>query len=161
MDKVARSAAYLLVPILGFGLLGASFQKPPHDDQWPAYGGDPGGTRYSPLQSITRANVSQLQVAWTYRTGKVGENARDGADLTFEAAPSHFDGRLQVSTAFGRVIALDPASGKELWTYDANVDRGRSYSEVTSRGVSAWRDPDAGAEAPCATRYSPGRSTPA
>jgi quinoprotein glucose dehydrogenase len=140
-------------------MLGAALAvltQPPRDDQWPAYGGDPGGTRYSALEQITRANVSQLEVVWTYRTGELGENARDGGDLTFEATPLHFDGRLYLTTAFGKVIALDPATGKQIWTYDANIDRRRSYSEVTSRGVSAWRDPDAAAEISCATRIFAG-----
>ena len=42
---------------------------PAADDGWPAYGGDAGGTRYSPLKQVTRANVGKLKVAWTYHTG--------------------------------------------------------------------------------------------
>jgi quinoprotein glucose dehydrogenase len=121
-------------------------------DQWPAYGGDAGGTRYSPLADITRENVSRLTVAWTYRTGELGRDARSGRSLTFEATPVHFDGRLYLSTAFAKVIALDPDTGREIWTYDARVDRSRAYSEVTSRGVATWRDPDARAQAPCDRR---------
>ncbi|HEY8549281.1 MAG TPA: pyrroloquinoline quinone-dependent dehydrogenase [Vicinamibacterales bacterium] len=113
-------------------------------DQWPAYGGDPGGTRYSPLTTITRENVGRLAVAWTYRTGELGQNARSGDKLTFEATPVHFDGRLYLSTAFGRTIALDPATGREIWTFDPEIDRKAPYSEVTSRGVSTWRDPRGG-----------------
>ena len=43
------------------------------DTQWSAYGGDAGGTRYSPLTQITPANVSRLQVAWPFRTGELGQ----------------------------------------------------------------------------------------
>src|SRR5919106_498318 len=53
-------------------------------DQWPAYGGDPGGTRYSTLDQVTRENVEDLRVAWTYRTGELGQNAESGKSLTFE-----------------------------------------------------------------------------
>jgi quinoprotein glucose dehydrogenase len=131
-------------------------QPSPLRDQWPAYGGDAGGTRYSALTQVTPANVKGLQVAWTYRTGELGENAEAGKSLTFEATPIHFDGRLYLSTSFGKVIALDPASGREVWTYDAKISRTMDYSEVTSRGVSSWRDPratdDAAASAPCAAR---------
>jgi quinoprotein glucose dehydrogenase len=132
--------------------------SPPQADQWPAYGGDAGGTRYSALTQVTPANVKGLQVAWTYRTGELGENAESGKSLTFEATPIHFDGRLYLSTSFGKVIALDPATGREIWTYDAKISRKMEYSEVTSRGVSSWRDPRASADAanavntPCASR---------
>ena len=105
---------------------------------------------------VTAANVARLQAAWTYRTGELGQDARDGAKLTFEATPIHFDGRLYLATAFGRVIALDPATGAEIWRFDAGVDRAGRYSEVTSRGVSAWRDADAAAQSPCARRIFAG-----
>src|SRR5262245_35216887 len=39
------------------------------ESDWPAYGRDPGGSRYSPLAQINRENVSNLKIAWTYRTG--------------------------------------------------------------------------------------------
>lgn len=120
-------------------------------DQWPAYGGDSGGTRYSALTQITRENVETLQVAWTYRTGELGQNAESGVSLTFEATPIHFDG-LYLSTSYAKVIALDPATGTELWAFDAKVDRGQHYSEVTSRGVSSWRDPQAQPGDACAAR---------
>lgn len=124
-------------------------------DQWPAYAG-PAGARYSPLDQIVPDNVSRLQVAWTYRTGETGANARDGHKLTFQATPLHFDGRLYLATAYGRVIALDPGTGSELWTFDAGVDRAGRYSEVTSRGVSAWRDALATNGTPCARRIFAG-----
>ncbi len=128
---------------------------PVADDQWPAYAGA-SGARFSALDHLTAANVSGLQAAWTYRTGELGQDARDGGKLTFEATPIHFDGRLYLATAFGRVIALDPATGAETWRFDAAIDRDGRYSEVTSRGVSAWRDPDAAAQSPCARRIFAG-----
>ncbi len=119
---------------------------------WPTYGGSPGGTRYSTAAQITRANVSRLGVAWTLRTGELGQNAASSEALTFEATPILFEGALYLSTAFGKVIALDPVTGRERWTYDPGVNRRARFSEVTSRGVSAWRDPQAGATTVCASR---------
>jgi quinoprotein glucose dehydrogenase len=127
----------------------------PADDQWPAYAG-PAGARASSLSQITAANVAKLQAAWTYHTGELGQDARDGAKLTFEATPIHFDGRLYLATAYGRIVALDPASGAEVWRHDAGVDRAGRYSEVTSRGVSAWRDTAAAPDAACARRIFAG-----
>ena len=111
---------------------------------WSFYGGDPGGTRYSSLAQIDRANVGQLQVAWTYRTGELGEGFATRDKLAFEATPILVDGRLYLSTPTDQVVALDPASGRELWRYDPQIDRSRRYAEATSRGVSAWHDPDVG-----------------
>lgn len=119
---------------------------------WPVYGADSGGSRYSPLARITAANVGRLEPAWTFRTGELGQDARDGGDLTFEATPIHFEGRLYLPTGFGEVIALDPVSGEAIWRASTGVSRDRGYSEVTSRGVAAWRDPEAPVDAACAAR---------
>ncbi len=119
---------------------------------WSFYGANPGGTRYSELSQIDRGNVRQLQVAWTYRTGELGHGFATADKLAFEATPILVDGRLYLSTPTDQVIALDPASGRELWRYDPQIDRGRRYAEATSRGVSAWRDPEAAPGAPCALR---------
>jgi quinoprotein glucose dehydrogenase len=108
------------------------------NDQWPAYGRDAGGSRYSPLAAINRENVGKLKVAWTYRTGAAELKGRAMRKAAFEATPILVDGTLYLSTPFNRVIALDPATGQERWTYDPRVDLNGGYSEVTSRGVSAW-----------------------
>ncbi|MEM8487542.1 MAG: pyrroloquinoline quinone-dependent dehydrogenase [Bacteroidota bacterium] len=122
---------------------------------WQAYGGDPGGTRYMPFDHIAKANVASLAQAWTYRTGELGQDAYAGEKLTFEATPIFFENTLYLSTAYGKIIALDAKSGAEKWTYNPEVDRERSYSEVTSRGVSLWVDA-ADAGAPCSARIIEG-----
>lgn len=50
-----------------------------------AYGGDGGGMRYAPLTDINRDDVSQLALAWTYRTGELGQDAKDAQKLSCEA----------------------------------------------------------------------------
>ena len=120
--------------------------------EWSAYGGDGRGQRYAPIAEITSANVSGLELAWTFRTGELGEGfSRAGDALTFEATPLLVDGTLYFSTATGKVFALDAAHGTESWQFDAAVDRRRDYSEMTSRGVSYWRDASATSGA-CAAR---------
>src|SRR5262245_47853213 len=109
---------------------------------WPAYGRDPGGSRYSPLSQINRGNVGQLKVAWTYGAGFADIKASSGKNAAFEATPILVDGLLYLTTPYSRVIALDPATGIEKWTYDPQVNLGRYYSEMTSRGVSAWPAPN-------------------
>jgi quinoprotein glucose dehydrogenase len=123
----------------------ASPSRPPDtpDVGWASYGGDPGGMRYSPAKQIDRHNVARLTVAWTYRTGALGAQTEMVRKAAFEATPILVEGKLVVSTPYDHVIALDPARGTKLWEYDPGVNLQREYSEVTSRGVSAWVDPDA------------------
>src|ERR1700687_4333996 len=84
------------------------------DGDWRAYGGDPGGGRFSSLAEIDRGNAARLVRAWTYHTGD--RDARPGAQpFAFECTPLAVDGRLYVSTPSGRVIALDGDSGREGW----------------------------------------------
>lgn len=123
------------------------------DTDWRHYGGDAGGQRFSTAAQITPQNVKDLQVAWTYSTG---EAARHGAELehtSFEDTPILVDGRLYVCSQFNAVSALDPGTGKPLWTYDPKVDPTTHYpNKNVCRGVTAWRDPQAPADAPCASR---------
>jgi quinoprotein glucose dehydrogenase len=105
--------------------------------EWLYYGHDPGGQRFSPLKEINRTNVKTLRVAWTFRTGDI--NAPKGGKPTqFEATPLYVDGTLYVGTPLGRVIALDPVTGKERWAYDPHVDKGEGWGDNANRGVSTW-----------------------
>jgi len=128
-----------LVALLLAGCMFAPSRDSIDSGEWPSYGNDPGGTRYSPLIQIDRGNVANLHVAWTYRTGEVGGVAPYG-HAAFEATPLMVDGTLILSTPYDRVIALDPETGKELWRYDPKVDRGRRFAIATSRGVATWLD---------------------
>lgn len=125
-----------------------------HD--WYAYGGDAGGTRFSPLDQVTASNVGGLETAWAYRTGELAEGSPAADKLTFEATPIFFAGRLYLSTAFGEIIALDAATGTEEWRYDPKVRRGTSYSELVSRGVSLWVDSRAAGDTECYARILEG-----
>ena len=122
------------------------------DTGWPTYGNDPGGTRYSPAKQISRDNVSQLQVAWTYRTGALPFDEELDKKATFEATPILIDGKLYLSTPYDHVIALNAKAGAKIWEFDPKVEHPYGFSEVTSRGVSAWRDAKAKAGTICSLR---------
>lgn len=113
---------------------------PPSD--WPAYGRDPGGSRYAPVAEINRENVNDIKIAWSYRTGASEVKAASASNAAFEATPILVDGALFLTTPYSRVISLDPATGRERWTFDPRINLERRYSEMTSRGVSAWPGPD-------------------
>jgi quinoprotein glucose dehydrogenase len=137
-----------LVALLLAGCLFAPSRDSIGTGEWPSYGNDPGGTRYSPLIQVDRGNVANLRVAWTYRTGEVGGVAPYG-HAAFEATPLMVDGTLILSTPYDRVIALDPETGKERWSYDPKVDRGRRFAIATSRGVATWLDTSAQPDRVC------------
>ena len=84
---------------------------------WPVYGGGTDNTHYSKLDQITPANVSRLQVAWTYETHD------EFAGSEMQANPIVVDGVLYATTPKLRVFALDAATGRELWSFDANNGR--------------------------------------
>jgi quinoprotein glucose dehydrogenase len=122
------------------------------DAGWPTYGNDPGGTRYSPASQIERGNVAQLKVAWAYRTGAFPHDEELDHKASFEATPILVDGKLFLSTPYDQVIALNPETGAKIWEFDPTLELPYGSSEVTSRGVSAWRDPAAKRGQVCALR---------
>ena len=126
---------------------------PDSSAEWPSYGNDPGGQRYSPLNQINRDNVAQLKVAWTYHTGDVSNGWTTKRKTSFENTPIVVDSTMYLSTPFNRVIALDPATGREKWAFDPKIDLQASYSEgLINRGVSSWIDSSRAAGQPCSRR---------
>ncbi len=123
------------------------------DGGWPYYGHDAGGMRYSPLTQINRDNVSKLKVAWAFHTGEMQESSGDKKRSGFETTPILVDGTLYITTPFNRVIALDPATGKQRWAYDPLIDRTLDYGDgLVNRGASTWLDSTRTAGKPCRRR---------
>lgn len=121
---------------------------------WTAYGGDEGGQRHSPLSEITRDNVNRLAVAWEYHTGDLSDGTGDiPSTSAFQATPIMVDQTLYFCTPFNRVIALDPETGQERWTYDPRTDLSGQYAnQLVCRGVSSWLDADRPAGSACRRR---------
>jgi len=121
--------------------------------EWPNYGNDPGGMRYSALAQINRDNVSKLKVAWIFHTGDVSDGSGGRKRSGFEATPILVDGTLYFTTPFNRVIALDPETGKQRWAYDPEIDKTLDYGDgLVNRGVSTWRDSARPADQQCHRR---------
>lgn len=138
--------------IVGLGLLASCAHAQQID--WPTYGNDPGGTRYSRAAQITTKNVSELKPLWVYHTGALERAPQQKGKIAFEATPIFVDGTLYVSTPLNRIVALDAGTGKERWVYDPDVDVTADYSEVTSRGVAYWRG--GSGSGPCSRRILEG-----
>lgn len=119
-------------------------------DGWGHYGGGQHGLQYSSLAQINKDNVNRLTEVWRHRTGELG--AGMSKPFAFEANPILVEGRLYLPTGSAIVMALDPATGKEIWRHDPQIDRSKRYAEIANRGVTSWIDPEAAAGAPCRHR---------
>lgn len=103
--------------------------------EWRYWAGDQGATRYSALAQINRSNAAKLKPAWVYHTGDKGDRGR----TTIECTPIVIGGVMYLTSPMLKVMALDPASGKEIWRFDpfeGTDDRARDVN----RGVAYWED---------------------
>ena len=138
------------------GLLASGVFAQPNSKEWPTYGHDSGGMRFSPLTEIKPANVDRLKVAWVYHMkpsgvaavsarpapaavdGPVGDEAPRPRRSANGFAPSTvtplvINGVMYLTTPYGRVVAIDATTGKELWAFTLPGGGGPS-----TRGVEYW-----------------------
>ena len=140
-----RRACGALLASLSLSLAGATFAD---DVDWPYYGGDQGGTRYTPADQINRDNFDQLRVVWRYRPPdqQIYETAGPnpaGRRLSFDnnrGTPLAVNGVLYYGSPFNVLVALDGQSGEELWTFDPEAWRMNYRFLGNLRGVSYWTD---------------------
>ena len=111
-----RQSVFLAVFVLLLSP-GASSQE------WPYYGGDAGGTKYSPLDRINRRNVNELQVAWIFDTEEYSDGTKYPSRSAFESTPIVVDGVLYFASPFAHLFALDAEKGRPLWDFDPKIDR--------------------------------------
>jgi quinohemoprotein ethanol dehydrogenase len=101
---------------------------------WMSYGRTYDEQRFSPLKQINSDNVSKLQLAWHYDL--------DAAHRVQETTPIIVDGVMYVTSAWSKVFALDPATGKEIWHFDPAVPGAAGFNaccDVANRGVAVWQ----------------------
>jgi quinoprotein glucose dehydrogenase len=155
LRAIAATAAILLA------LLAGSVRAQGGATEWPSYGGDSGGQRFADLADITPANVDDLEIAWVHRHGDVSDGKPPFQETSaFEGTPILVDGTLFYCTPFNRVIALDPATGAERWTFDPDIDIHASYSnQLVCRGVSTWLDAERETGAVCRRRIFTGTNS--
>jgi quinoprotein glucose dehydrogenase len=140
------------VRIIAAALMLAPSSAKAQGGDWTAYGADALGSRWSPLTQVTRENVARLSLAWRVRTGEADSAHATAERTSFEATPIVLDGAMYLSTPTGRVLSLEPETGRIRWTFDPGVDRSVEYGDFTSRGVSAWADRRAPRGTACARR---------
>src|SRR5262245_54562383 len=134
---------YTLVAALLLGTMLAAQQRPAPQVEWPYYGGDPGGTRHSPLTDVKPDNLSRLQIAWQWKHWETPLKEYDTTPGQFEATPLMIDGTLYVTTPYNSIAALDAETGAERWRLDGaayelgQVITGRGWE---LRGQAGWRE---------------------
>ncbi|MBZ5556508.1 MAG: PQQ-binding-like beta-propeller repeat protein [Acidobacteriia bacterium] len=107
--------------------------------EWPHYGADMHGTRYSPLDQINASNFSTLEVAWRYKTDNLGPRP----EFKLEGTPIMIKGVLYTTGGTRRsVVALDGKTGEVIWTHSLREGKRAAVSprQLSGRGVSYWTD---------------------
>ena len=97
--------------------------------EWRFYGGDPGHTKYSPLDQITKDNVDQLRIVWTWTSldehlraeNPVIRDGRRFRTYAHEVTPLLVDGALYTTTNLGQIAAIEPTTGRTLLSYDPGL----------------------------------------
>jgi quinoprotein glucose dehydrogenase len=124
--------------LIGIQIMAVIAQQPAQipnlTTDWPIFSRDLTGTRFSPLRQINTANAGKLQLAWRmyYRADR--NNSTGGGFGLTEATPIVVNGVMYVP-AENRILALDAATGKEIWKYEVQAAPG---SALSRRGVTYW-----------------------
>ncbi|MCY4426406.1 MAG: pyrroloquinoline quinone-dependent dehydrogenase [Halieaceae bacterium] len=132
----------------------ANPEQPLADSEWPQYGNNHGGERYSELDQINRSNVEDLEVAWVYQAGELAAiEAGEQPFNPWQSTPVLVEDTLVACTPSGRLLALDPNTGEERWSFDPAVSFSSfGHTFVKCRGVSTYVDESAAPDALCRTR---------
>jgi quinoprotein glucose dehydrogenase len=106
---------FAVAVLMGVGLASpkAQGQTGAAKGEWLHYGGDAGGTKYSALDQINAANVSQLQIAWRWKNDNYGPRV----DSNWQVTPLMAGGLLYFTAGSRRAaVAVPPATGETMWT---------------------------------------------
>ena len=115
----------------------------PEGPVWDSFHGQLSAQKYSPLSRINTSNVDQLELAWEYHTGDVSQGGGDMPATVWSATPIYANDTLYLGTPFYRIIALDPATGEERWTFNSNSTlKALTQPALKNRGVAYWEADD-------------------
>jgi quinoprotein glucose dehydrogenase len=113
--------------------------------EWLNYAGDKASSKYSPLTQISGDNFNRLRTAWTWHSAEEEvAKANHLKTWVWESTPLMVDGVLYISTSLSQVAAIDAATGKTQWIYDAETWKNGTPSNngFAHRGGAYWADGD-------------------
>ena len=125
--------AIMILLVCGIAIMQAGTDDAAQD--WPVYGHDDGGMRYSPLKQINRTNVERLQRAWTYDVPTTPNSWLQA----FESTPLMVDDALYFATQTGLAVALNAETGKQLWTFNPYGANSGKVRPLPNRGMTYWQ----------------------
>jgi quinoprotein glucose dehydrogenase len=151
--KLPWAVAGLLT--VSMGVFPAAAQHGATNGEWRFYGGDPGTTKYSPLDQINASNVKDLKIVWEWKAQNFGKRP----DFNWEVTPLMANGVLYFTAGTRRdAVAVDAATGETLWMYRLDEGpRGVTVARVVNRGLAYWTD-GKGDERILLARLSTGRA---
>ncbi|QHV96372.1 outer membrane protein assembly factor BamB family protein [Spirosoma endbachense] len=114
---------------------GASIDQPGNSN-WPNYGGNKAGNRYSPLNQINLSNVKNLKVAWTYDAAAT--DSKTGRQPEIQCQPIVVNGILYGTSPKLKLFAVEANTGKQRWLFDPFKDRQARFNP--NRGIMYWED---------------------
>jgi len=129
--QVSFIARHLVCAGLAIAIAGAQ--------DWPRWGGDSGGMKFSTLRQINKSNVGRLREAWTFDTGDFSDGTQFGTRSAFEATPLVVENTMYLISPFGRVFALNAETGKQKWIFDPKIDKTVRVNLFANRGVAWWQ----------------------
>ncbi len=129
----------VLAGLLVIAVVSLAAQYGTTNGEWRAYAGDPGSTKYSPLDQINKDNARNLRIAWRFKTDNYGPRP----DYNMQVTPLVVNGVMYAQAGVRRaVVALDPETGEQLWMW--RMDEGKRGASAprqgSGRGVAYWTD---------------------
>ncbi|TQS73986.1 pyrroloquinoline quinone-dependent dehydrogenase [Rhodobacteraceae bacterium] len=122
----------------------------PETPTWDSFHGQLNAQKYSPLTQITADNVGDLEKVWDIYTGDVSDGSGDVPATVWSATPVFANDTLYIGTPFYRILALDPATGEEKWSFDSKSRlEALTQPALKNRGVAYWQAKTPEGDAPC------------
>jgi quinoprotein glucose dehydrogenase len=133
MGRLIR-AVLVIVAAAGPAIFGQAGPDVSSNPAWPVYRGDPGGSQYAPIAQIHAANVHTLKPVWEYHTGDATPRSN------MHTNPIVVNGVMYLTTPSLKAVALDAATGREIWTFDpAPLNDRQAVIRLRNRGVAYWK----------------------
>lgn len=144
MKRLSPLLCGAALALLALGGCSRGYHGPTASGEWPSHGGDFANARYSPLDQINAENFGQLELAWRWASieTEVTSVNRRVSPGQFKPTPLVAGGLMYLPTSLCQVVALDPGTGRLVWSFDPkSYEAGRPANVgFQHRGVSYWTD---------------------